>query len=226
MIPIIITVLALLGILTLIGGIAWIVRHFDRKRTEALAQVAAEKKMGFLAKGDGTLREKMKTFALFNKGHSRKLKNVMKADTEIAQLCIFDYQYTVGGGQNSRTYVLSVASFESDEMQLPDFSLRPEGFFQRLGAAFGMQDIDFKDHPEFSNRFVLTGKDESAIRRFFDSEILELFAQRKGVCVETIPRLFIYVRPRKKPSEIQEFMDEAFSVYSAFRDRMERGSVE
>jgi hypothetical protein len=166
----------------------------------------------------------MQVFSLFNKGHSRKMKNVMKAKTEVANLAIFDYRYTTGGGKSSQTHLHTVFAMESDSLNLPRFTLRPEGLFDKIGAAIGFQDIDFDDHPEFSDSFVLTGENEQAIRRFFDMEMLESLAQRKGIYVESVPGLLIYLRGgRKKPEQIQDFMDEANAVCSAFAKRLLRG---
>lgn len=208
----------------LVGGIIWLVYHFEKKRTEALEAVAREMGLEFSATKDDEVLAKIQVFSLFNKGHSRKMKNVMKAKTEIANLTIFDYKYTTGGGKSSHTHQHTVFAMDSDTLSLPRFTLRPEGLFDKIGAAIGFQDIDFDDHPEFSDSFVLKGDNEEAIRRFFDTEMLETFAQRKGIYVESAPRVLIYLRGgRKKPEQIQEFMDEANAVCSAFAKRLLRG---
>lgn len=68
----------------------------------------------------------------------------------------------------------------------------------KIGAAIGFQDIDFDNHPEFSRSFVLKGENEQAIRHFFDTKMLELFAKRKKSCVESRPGVFIYLRGGRK----------------------------
>jgi len=64
-------------------------------------------------------------------------------------------------------------------LRLPTFSLRPESFFHKIGAAIGMQDIDFEEHADFSDNFVLTGDDEQLVRQFFDNGLLNEFANAK-----------------------------------------------
>ena len=205
------------------GAIIWLGSHFDKKRTEALRAVATDIGLQFLATKDEELLAKMNAFPLFNKGRSRKIKNVMTTETDIARLTIFDYQYTTSSGKNSHTHHHTVVSMESDALSLPHFSLSPEGFFQRVGAAIGMQDIDFEAHPEFSSSFVLKADNEQSVRMFFDAEVLKFLAQRKGICVESAPGAFIYFRgARRKPEQVHEFMNEAFTIYSAFAERLSR----
>ena len=218
-----------LGIVVIVGIVApvsiiWLVWHREKKRTAALNVVASDIGLEFSVTTNDKLLAKMRAFSLFNQGRSRKIKNVMKANTDIPQLTIFDYQYTTGGGESSHTCHHTVVFMESDALSLPRFALHPEGWlFQKLGAAFGMQDIDFEDHPEFSQSFVLQGNDEQAIRFFFDAEMRELFTQRKGISVESKPRAFIYLRGGlRKPEEIRAFMIEAFTIYSGFAERFSR----
>jgi hypothetical protein len=47
------------------------------------------------------------------------------------------------------------------------FALAREGFFQRLGKRFGLQDIQIGDKA-FDDRFLIKGNDECQIRRLFD----------------------------------------------------------
>ena len=219
MAPGLIVAAIVIGSIALVGVIIWLVYLAEKKRTEKLADAASEHGLEFAEK-DEALLGKMQVFELFNKGHSRKMKNVMKATTEVAQMAIFDYQYTTGHGKNQTTHSHTVVSMDSTELQMPSFSMYPEGFFQRIGSMLGFQDIDFDSNPEFSNAFVLKGDDEEAVRRFFDAELLDFFAKRKGISIETKPGTFIYRRGgRVKPEEIRALMDEAFQVYSTIVER-------
>ena len=90
----------------------------------------------------------------------------------------------------------------------------------KVGAKLGFQDIDFDEHPAFSEMFVVQGKDEAAIRRFFDSEIVDMLEQRKAVAVDATAGLFIYGNvSRKKPDEISDLMEEGYALYQAFYKR-------
>ena len=164
------------GTIFLIGFIIWFYRHLEKKRTAALEQIADIIGLTFSAEQDDELLARLRELPLFKRGHSRKMRNVMTTEADNLRLNIFDYQFTTGGGKNSHTHRYSVVSFASASLQLPLLSIQPEGFFAKLGAAMGMQDIYFDQHPEFSDQFRLTGEDEGAIRDFFDQELLDFFA--------------------------------------------------
>ena len=220
---------ALLGLLAVLGLITAIIlgtRYYERKRTEAMAAVAAEIGLEFSADQNDALLERLQVFALFTKGHSPKMRNLMTAETDLATLTIFDYRFVTGGGQHSTTHQQSVILMQSDSLDLPRFRLKPEGFFDKIGAAIGFQDIDFDENPEFSTAFTLKGDDESAIRTFFDSEMLSEFVEHQGVAVESDRSLFIYYQTgRKKPAEIRQFMTDGYAIYSAFAERLSRSST-
>ena len=207
-------------VMAVIAGVAvWLTKRYEKKRTESLATVAEGLGMSFAADQNEALISKLRVFPVFNKGRAQKMKNVMMAETESTSLAIFEYQYTTGGGKNSQTHRFTIAAMESDDLQLPNFCVRPEGFFDRIGSAIGFQDIDFEEHPEFSDSFVLQGNDESAIRRYFDKRILDLFANNKGVLVDANENLLTYrKRGRQSPEAISDFMSEAYAFLNAFQD--------
>ena len=222
---ILIPVLFVIGTILMTGFIIWLVHLSEKKRRDALQAIATELGLQFSATQNDDLMERMEEFSLFNKGHSRKIHNVMTTEADSLRLTMFDYQYTVGGGQNSQTHRQTVVAFESDALELPAFSLRPEGFFNRIGAALGMQDIDFTEHPEFSQSFVLSGLDEAAVREFFDQKLLDLFAKDKKVCLQSTKGAFVFFhKGRRKPEEIRGCMDQAFTIHTAFIDRLSRNS--
>lgn len=206
--------------LSLVALIIYLVWRHEKKRTEALSIVAEQNGLQFSAEKNETLLAKLQAFSLFNKGRGKKMKNVMVAETELARMTIFDYQYTTGGGKNSQTHHHTLMAMESDSLNLPAFSLKPEGFFDRIGAKMGFQDIDFDEHPEFSSAFVLKGKDEVAIRQFFDGPMMDLFVQHKGISVEAQLGLFTYRKGgRKQPPEIRGFMTEGYAFFKALSER-------
>ncbi len=222
-IPIVVVVIA--GAIALVAGIILMVRHFEKKRTAALNVIASEIGLAFSAIQDDELLARVRVFSLFNKGHSRKMRNVMKAEGESATLAIFDYQYTTGSGKHQQCHSQTVVSVESDSLSLPSFTLWSEGLLAKLGAMMGAQDIDFDEHPEFSKSFVLKGDDVPAIRDFFDVEKLDFFAERRGAYIETAPNLFIYFRgKRRKPEQIRELMTDGYTAYAVFGGRSPNGS--
>lgn len=212
-------ILVIIGFLVAAGIAIWIGMIYEKKRTEKIATVAEELGLLFSAEQNSALLNKLQIFAMFNKGRGRKMKNVMTAETESTSLAIFEYQYTTGSGKNSKTHQFTMAAMETPTLQLPQFTTRPEGFLDRIGSAMGFQDIDFDEHPEFSHAFVLQGENESAIREFFDTRMLDLFARNKGVHVDAHGSMLTYRKKgRQKPESIPDFMAEAYEFLNAFND--------
>src|SRR5207237_8398116 len=88
---------------------------------------------------------------------------------------VFDYVYVTGYGKNSQTHYQTVVYIEPAKLRVPYFSVRPEGFFTKFLTAFGYQDIDFGQRPEFSKKYVLRGQDEQGIRHTCNDCLLSFF---------------------------------------------------
>lgn len=231
----------------------YVVRHIrdhNAKRDELVKAIATELGVGFAEIREKRLLAKLKGMALFNSFESdsrsrlnqwphseEKIKHAATAEIDIgARLYIFDYGNKF---QNSTQH--TVAAVESDALMLPAFFLSPKpvGFLKKTVAVLTTGEIQFDQHEGFSKSFVLKGADEEAIRRIFDREMLDLFAERKGqgLHVEATRGLFIvYLGAdptqdrhrfvisrrsnfRKQPGEIHEFMKEVLAIYSAFTER-------
>ena len=106
---------------------------------------------------------------------------------------------------------------------MPPFQLRPEGFFDRVGAKLGMQDIDFESHPRFSELFVLKSVDEEGTRRFFDAALLTEFESREGIRLEAERNRFLFIKPYVLPTaQLREFINDGFRLFQLFVDRASR----
>jgi len=213
-------VLLTLGVLGAVVAIV-IGRLRDKKRTETLTQMASELGLIFTPQGDAELQQRMSDFELFSRGSSRRLTNLMVGETDDVRLAIFDYKYTVSSGQNSSTYRQSVAAIESPGLMVPEFAMRPERFIDNLGGLLGFQDIDFEEHPEFSNAFVLKSKQEDDVRLFFSVPILDYFVGQGGVCVEAAAGRMIFYRANQRvaPGQLKELLATAYEIYGLFTDR-------
>ena len=86
-IPLVVTVIA--GVIALGASILLLVRHLEEKRTAALGLIAAEIGLAFTATQGDDLLGREQVFTLFNKGHSRKMRNVMKAEGQDTTLAVF-----------------------------------------------------------------------------------------------------------------------------------------
>ncbi len=212
-------IVAIAAVVAIIALSLLLVARARRKRREAIQTVADELGLPFFPTGDKSLIDHLSGFHLFSQGRSKKIINMIHGDTDAMDLAIFDYRYTVGSGQHSSTHSQTVICFQSDELNLPEFSMRPEGFFHKIGGMFGYKDIDFESHAAFSKANLLRGPDEAAIRELFREEILSHFETQKRVCVEGAGNTLIFYRAgrRVKPVEIHPLMEEGFQVLALFR---------
>ena len=212
------------GIVLLVGGIIVLGKHFEKIRREALEKFASELSLDFYPSGHDELHSILQSFKLFNKGHSRKMTNVIMGETEIVNVAMFDYSYTTGSGKHQSTASQTIVAMESKDLGIPSFTMRPEHLFDWVGSALGFQDIDFDDHPNFSKTFVLKGEEETTVREFFDNELLDFFAEKKGITFEGSPGRFIYFKGGRKTKieDMRAYLEEGYSVYSAFMQRLSR----
>jgi hypothetical protein len=212
-----ILIFAGVAVLVIVGVVASYL--YEKKRRETLQKVADELGLPFYPQGDPTLLVQLGKFNLFSQGRSRKIANVLHGDTEEIRLGIFDYQFTTGSGKNSTTWKQTVVYFEAANMNLPQFSMRPQGFFHMIGKVFGYQDIDFNTHPVFSKNFILQGPDVEGIRKLFRPELLALLEQKTGVSLEGQGSQLVFYRnnQRSKPEQIRTLMAEGFELFKQLR---------
>lgn len=207
-------ILFVVGIIVIIGAAIYVSHVYDKKRTADLAEKAEE--MGLIFQAEADLTHRFSGFNLFNIGRSKRTRNLITGDAGDVAIAIFDYRYTTGSGKNQSTHQQTVVALSSPNLTAPDLSLRPEGFFDKLGGALGFQDIDFETHPQFSNMFVLKGSNEMAVRDFMRPLILELLEQKKGICLEAHgDTLFFYkARTLAKPDQVKDLLGEAYDIYN------------
>lgn len=214
----VIVVFVVIGLI--IGGSIWYTHIANKKRTEAFEQEAAA--MGLHFNPDGSeVRDRLINFSLMNLGRAQKAKNLISGDAGDVRISIFDYQYTIGGGKHQRTHLQTVVTLESDGIHAPEFSMRQQNaWLDKIGKFFGGQDIDFEDHPIFSEMFVLKGPDEDAVRRFFTPKLLTFFETKVGHSVEGAHgKIILYKNGNRTPPEkIKDLLASAYEVYGHIVD--------
>ncbi len=189
-------------------------RKKERERTEAIRAVANSLRWNFANVVPWNMISNLDSFTLFSQGHSKQIKNFMYGEANGVKAAMFDYIYVVGSGKNRTTHFQSVVYLEPGNLRAPYFSLRPEGFFTKLLTAFGYQDIDFGQRPEFSKRYLLRGQDEMAIRQAFNDQLLSFFETYQGTSVDAgNNQLFVFrANYRCQPQEAQNQLALALSI--------------
>jgi hypothetical protein len=206
----------------LIVVIAVVVRRAEQKRREALREVAGQLGMDFEPEADTLLSPDLAGFHLFKQGHGRRVRNLLRSRKGRDEVWLFDYRYVIGSGKNRSTHNQSVAAFPLGAGSLPEFELRPENVLHKIGAAFGYQDIDFRDEPGFSARYLVRGREEDAVRELFDSRTIEAVQTARNICVEGGGSWLLIYRARRRvePANAADFLEEARALRAAFTARL------
>jgi hypothetical protein len=211
-------VLAPIGFFVAFAAIALLVFFYNRKkereRTQVMQAVASQLQWNFAAVAPMNMIPGLQNFTLFNQGHAKEIKNFMYGEANGVKAAAFDYTYVTGSGKNRQTHYQTVTYLEPGNLRVPYFSLRPEGFFTKVLTAFGYQDIDFGQRPEFSKCYLLRGQDEMGIRQCFSDTLLAFFETYQGTSVDAgNNQLFVFrAGYRCAPQEVQNQLALALNV--------------
>ncbi|MDX6574607.1 MAG: hypothetical protein QOE96_560 [Blastocatellia bacterium] len=205
----------IIGLFVIIAVYSW---QKDKERTRVLQATAGQLGWSFAASAPLNMIPGLERFALFNQGRSKEIKNFMYGEASGIKAAVFDYVYVTGYGKNRQTHSQSIVYLEPTYLSLPYFSLRPENVLLKIFTAFGYQDIDFGQRPEFSRQYILRGQDEAAIRRTFNDGLLSFYETYPGTCTEGGGnQLFVYRGGyRFQPHEIQSYVGLGLSVANLF----------
>lgn len=217
--PILAPIVFVFTIVALIVFFIFYNRKKERERTEQLRAAAGQLAWNFAEVAPLNMIAGLERFTLFNQGHNKEIKNFMYGEANGVKAAVFDYTYVTGSGKHRQIHNQSAVYLEPANFHLPYFSLRPEGFLTKIFQAFGYQDIDFGQRPEFSKQYLLRGQDELAIRQTFDDRLLAFFESYPGICVDGGGNQLIVFRTgsRFQSNEIQSQLALALNVLSLLR---------
>ena len=139
----------------------------QRRRREALQEFSEQRGYRFERNRPGGEIDLAEAFPIFRKGHAHDWGCTISGQIGGTPFTAFDYVYITGSGKNSHRNSLAMMLWETAGVNLPRFSLGPEGFWRRLAQRLGAQDFDFEGDEEFSRAYELQGDDETAVRALF-----------------------------------------------------------
>jgi hypothetical protein len=207
------------GVAALVTIIVVLAKRAAARRRAALEALALESGWSFSADAVEPDALGAGLFPLFTHGRARKARNVMRLTGSAPAATVFDYEYTVGGGQHQNTVVQTVVHVGSPRFSLPPFVLGPENIFHKVGGLLGYHDIDFDSSPEFSRRYMLRSKQaETGVRDLFTPSVRAFFEQREPLSVEGQEGGVLVYRGgrRVKPEELRSFVEDAQLVARQF----------
>lgn len=204
------------GVISLIGGIAYLAWLMEKKRTEAMSAWAQTH--GYTFEGERpALVDEMAAFKLFNQGRRRTVKNLMRSAKDVGGVRICDYQYTTGSGKHQQIHQQTICVLHTPGRAAPHFFVRRQrALFDSLGKLFGGQDINFDDDPAFSKAYVLqTGGDEAQLRHFMNPQLRDTLTRmaEKNLVMEVVgDTLLLHVGKRLKPEQLDGLVADAINL--------------
>jgi hypothetical protein len=221
--PLLIVILIVLVPILFIGfAVMMIIRGRKKAEERRLMLQQAAQMMGwaFTAVGNFSMIPNMESYNLFSIGHSKEIQNMLYGEIDGGRAAVFDYFYAVGHGKNRSSYRQTVAYFQSNNLRLPFFSLRPENVLHKLFGAFGYQDIDFAQRPEFSKRYLLRGQDEQNIRNVFSDRILSFYETNQRLSTDGGGNQLFFFQENiaVSPENIRQFVEWGRGLVNLFKN--------
>jgi hypothetical protein len=149
------------------------------KRQKSLYKISKELHWDY----DSVYKKEIKELPNFGYFKTRQITKISNALSN-EQCTLFDVEFSEGeliAKQNVKATMLYI------ELKniIPQFTLDKEGVFEYIIHFAGFKDINIEEHPDFSKRFYLSGKNEEKIRKFFTDEIILFFESNKYYHIES-----------------------------------------
>jgi hypothetical protein len=175
-----IAVLLLPIILVLVAVAVYFSYLQQKKRREAMRQLASELGWQFDADRDYDHDDQYAHYEIFRHGHTRYAYNTLYGPLVIdgrswpVKMGDFQYKVTTSNGKSTttHTYRFSYLILELPYARVPDLLIRREGMFDALKNLFGFDDIDFES-AEFSREFCVKSPDKRFAYDVIDSRMME-----------------------------------------------------
>ncbi len=122
----------------------------------------------------------LKAFHFFEIRPIERKRNCLKGEFKDLNVSweIADVTFSEGAEFTAETFNTTLMVLKLNK-KIPVFAMEKEGvlekIFDRMVAFTGHKDIDFQMYPDFSKKFLITGKKESDIQSFFTEEIVRFF---------------------------------------------------
>lgn len=163
------------GLLGFIVIITVIVFFLNKKRKEDIKNYCTTQGIKF-EESATYIPDCNEKFRATSIGGSTTFTSIMSGERDGIKYCILDYQGTVTTRRGVNNYNSTICLLSKSGVSFPTFYIRPEmRLTDMLNEKLGMQDIDFEEDKEFSNKYVLQGPNEREIRAYFTPEIRKVF---------------------------------------------------
>jgi len=154
-------------------------------------------------------------FQLFSRGAGRKVLYRASGQYRGYSIEVFDYRYTTGSGRSRQTHYFTPLVVHTP-WPLGKIIIRPEGFFDKLAAVIGFDDIDLESG-EFNKKFYVKAPDKKYAYDLLHSRAMEYLLRHSGITVETGGRSFLFYEDGKiSLREVPGFLDTGIDFVELF----------
>jgi MFS superfamily sulfate permease-like transporter len=149
------------------------------KRQKSLQKIGTELGWSYLPLQKEEIAE-LPTFGYFKTRQINKVSNIISND----QCSLFDIEFSEGE-MIAKQVIRASMFFIKLDTKIPDFTLDKEGIFEYIYHFAGFKDIEIKEHPDFSKRFYLSGKEQQKIKNLFTDELILFFESNPYYHIES-----------------------------------------
>lgn len=202
--------------LVLIGGLAIYQYYRSQQRQKDLMALAARQGWTFRHARDGGMEARFGAFSCLQTGSNRYAYNVLEGAYRQRNLCAFDYHYETystdsKGNRQTHHHYFSAAVLDVN-LPLKPLLIRPEGFFDKIGEFFGLDDIDFESS-QFSREFHVTSPDRRWAFDVIHQATMEFLLNAPRFTVELAgPRVIVYRSRCYDPDEFEHALQVAAGI--------------
>ena len=187
------------------------------KKDMAALQKAAQV-LGLKYQQDVKLPAAMLENPLFDRGFMPKAQHLLSGKFSGVDVKIFNYQYEKLERDTEDRYWRTAVAFSITQKQVPDFYLRPwqpgERFLEK-------NPIDFREDPQFSKKYFLTGSNAEDVRALFGERQREVLKEikRKWAIAAANGYLVMYAdetmneEVKPDPEAIREYLEQAWVIF-------------
>ncbi len=161
-----------------------------KKRQADLVAWAEARQFQFSPDHDRTFDDRFAEFSSLRQGRNRYAYNISDGEYRGRFLTAFDYHYetesTDSKGNTETTHHHFSAVVIEAGVPLKPLSIRPEGFFDKIGEFLGFDDIDFES-AEFSRTFYVKSPDRRWAFDVLHQRTMEMLLEAPRFTIEFQP---------------------------------------
>ncbi|HKQ19021.1 MAG TPA: hypothetical protein VJW75_04680 [Candidatus Eisenbacteria bacterium] len=217
-------ILAIVAVILVVAGIAYLSYLQAKKRREAFQALAGRLGCRYYQNDPFQLSVRYEAyFPTLAQGAKRYAYNVVEGALDGRRMHLFDHHHETystnsKGHRTTHHHHRTFVCLEHDA-NLGRMEVRPEHFFDKIGAFFGFDDVDFESE-EFSRRYHVKAEDRKLAYDVFHPKMIEFFLGLKGFKVTTAGSLALF-RSGSDRMSIEE-IEHTLLTADGFLDRLPR----